>query len=291
MTPPRGERFYSFSDNPPQQGDILIGAVSRVIAHDGFSPPRWEMLDEHRATLAPARRAGQVEVPALQVAAGRGLVMICSHDCGLDKEFNAVLDRLTSPHAEELHDEAQAVAEAEAREDLDRNFTVSPLVRPEDVTVAGTPVDRALLMAGRVVGYLPVPPLVIAGRNVIPESVVDLAYRATIDRFAYTQRITSISEEARERLRFALARLDVLRTPSLETQLADAVGQEISSAQVSRKNPLVVELVLRDGSRIELLMKPGSPPRSARARTSRSATGSTSSSLPEPGVTVDRQST
>ena len=44
--------------------------------------------------------------------------MICSHDCGLDKEFNAVLDRLTSPHAEELHDEAQAVAEAEAREDL-----------------------------------------------------------------------------------------------------------------------------------------------------------------------------
>ncbi|MFM9134317.1 MAG: hypothetical protein ACKOT0_02585 [bacterium] len=266
MTSPSAERFYSIADDPPQQGDILIGAVTRVIAEDEFTPPRWEMLDEHRATLAPAQRAGHVTVPALQVAGGRGLVMVCSHDCGLDKEFNAVVNRLMDPAGANPRGEDQAVAEAEAREDLDRSFTVSPLVRPEDVTVAGEPVDRALLMAGRVIGYLPVPPLVVEGREVIPESVVDLAYRATIDRFAYTQRITSISEEARERLRFALARLDILRTPTLEAQLAYAVGQEITSARVSRENPLVVELILGDGSKIELLVKPGSPRPSTRAR-------------------------
>lgn len=271
MSRPDPLRFFSSTDEPPQQGDILLGAVSRIVADDTFAPVRWIALDEHQATLAPAEQVGKLEIPALRVAAGRGLLMVCSHDCGLDKEFNAAVDDLMDSEGAHRLDETGAMAVAEARDDLDRNFSVSPLVDPSQVTVAGQPVDRGLLMGGHVIGFLPVPALVVSGRTVIPESVVDLGYRATLDRLAYAQRITCISEEARESLRFALARLDVLRTPTLELQLSRAVGQEITSAKVSKKNPLVVELLLADGSKMQLLKKPGSPESSLRSRTSRSA--------------------
>lgn len=255
------QAFYSVPDEAPQQGDILVGAVSRVVGDDGYTPERWQALDEHRALLAPSQAAGTALVPALRVAAGRALVMVCTHDCGLDKEFNAVVDELTKP-----------------REDLDRSFTVSPLVDPSTVLVAGKPVDRGLLMGGHIVGYLPVPELRVGDAVVVPESVVDLTYRSTLDRTAYTQRISCISEPARERLRFALAKLDVLRTPSLEVQLSAAVGQKITTAKVSKSNPLVVELTLADGSRIELLKKPGSPAPGPTSRTKRSVRGDRSQS-------------
>ncbi len=54
-------------------------------------------------------------------------------------------------------------------------------------------------------------------------------------------------------MRFALAEVDVLRTPSLEVQLSVAVDQQIPSAKVSKSNLLLVELTLADGSHIELL--------------------------------------
>ncbi len=263
MTAPSVDEFYSTDDLPPQQGDVLLASVSRVVARDRFAPPQWRVLDEYHGTLSASSFAGSIEVPALEVAAGRALVMVCSHDCGLDKEFNAVLDRQGSQDHE-------AIALVEQRDDLDRTFSVSPLVAPESVRVAGEVVDRGLLMAGRVIGYLPVPEFVVNGRVVIPESVVDLTYRATIDRLAYTQRLTCVSESTRERLRYALARLDVLRTPTWEAQLAEAVGQEILSVRVSKKNPLIVQLRLADGSSVELLQRPGSPQPGGSSRTRRS---------------------
>lgn len=257
----------------PQQDDILLGAVSRVVGDDGYAPDRWQALDEHQAVLAPARAAGPALMPALRVAAGRALVVVCTHDCGLDKEFNAVVDELIKPTDSQRIDERTAQSMAEAREDLDRCFAVSPLVDPSTVLVAGRPVDRGLLMGGSIVGTLPVPELRVGDAVIVPESVVDLTYRSTLDRTAYTQRITRISEPARERLRFALAKLDVLRTPSLEVQLSVAVGQQIVSAKVSRSSPLLVELTLADGSRIELLKTPGSPGPGPASRTRRSVPG------------------
>ncbi|MHB1511195.1 MAG: hypothetical protein ACYCST_18520 [Acidimicrobiales bacterium] len=262
--------LYSDQDGPPAQGDILLGAVARVIADDGFCPPRWQLLDEFTAELAGARDP----FPALRVAGGRGLVMVTTHDCGLDKEFNASLDRLeidVDLDAGTVETGLEgAIAQAEDDPTLDRSFLVSPLVAPETVEVAGEIVDQGLLMAGRVVGYLPVPPLVVEGFELVPASVVDLSYRTTLDRFAYVRRLTSISEAGREQLRYALARLDVLRTPTLESQLAAAVGQRIQSARVSKQNPLMVTLVLADGSKLELLRRPASPTADPPSRSRRS---------------------
>ncbi|MBU6245298.1 MAG: hypothetical protein KGP12_08800 [Actinomycetales bacterium] len=235
------------------QCDILLGAVSRVVGDDGYAPDRWQALDEHQAVLAPARAAGPALMPALRVAAGRALVMVCTHDCGLDEEFNAVVDELIKPTDWERIDERTAQSMAKARDGFDRSFAVSPLGDPSTVLVAGRPVDRGLLMGGHNVCFLPVPELRVGDAVMVPEPVVDLTYRSTLDRPAFTQRITCISEPAMEPLGFALARLDVLRTPSLEVQLSVAVGQQITSAKVSRSNPLLVDLTLADGSRIELL--------------------------------------
>jgi hypothetical protein len=123
-------------------------------------------------------------------------------------------------------------------------------------------------MSGHVVGYLPVPALIVSGATLIPEAVVDLNYRTTLDRLAYAQRLSCISEPARDRLRYALARLDVL--PTLESQLSDAVGQRVVKARVHKKNPLMVQLTLEDGSVLELLKTPGSPRPGPTSRTRRS---------------------
>ncbi|MHB1711711.1 MAG: hypothetical protein ACYCV7_09945 [Acidimicrobiales bacterium] len=269
MSGPAADEFYSTADEAPQQGDIFLAAVARIVADDDFTPQRWRELDEVHAELAPPLPAGALTLPALRVAAGRALVMVTTHDCGMDKEFNAVVDALVDPVGPGL-EEAAAVVAAEERVDLDRSLQVSPLIDPATVEVSGIPVDQGLLMSGRIVGYLPIPALVIDGTTLIPEAVVDLNYRTTLDRLAYAQRLSCVSETARERLRYALARLDVLRTPTLEAQLSDAVGQRVVKARVHKKNQLVVQLTLEDGSVLELLKRPGSPPAGPTSRTRRS---------------------
>jgi len=244
------DEFYVRADPPPQQGDILIGTVVRVVAGGELFPRRWAALDQAVSELLPAGPDG----PALRVAAGRELVMVTTHDCGLDKEFNARVRRLAEAGADE-HD---ATAQAEVATELDRSLQVSPLIDPALVTIDGVPISSGQLMAGKVVGYLPVPALDDGGQELIPESVVDLSYRATVDRLAYTARVASVSEFARQALRYSLARLDALRSPLVELELADAVGQRIKKARVAKGNQLVVELTLEDDSVLRLLQQPGS---------------------------------
>lgn len=259
MSIPAPADFYSTIDEAPQQGDILLASVTRVVAGDDFAPPRWTILDEARATLLPERSlTSGVILPTLRVAGGRALVMVTTHDCGLDKEFNAVVADLMTRDENPLS-EQHAMTTAEKRIELDRSFQVSPLLHPTTVDMAGKLVDQGNLMSGRIVGYLPVPELVVGGTTIIPASVADLNYRTTLDRLAYPQRLSCVSEATRERLRYALARLDVLRTPTLEAQLSAALGQAVVKAKVHQKNPMVVQLTLEDATVLELLKKPGSP--------------------------------
>jgi hypothetical protein len=110
-------------------------------------------------------------------------------------------------------------------------------------------------MAGRILGYLPVP---ASDDGLVPEAVVDLTYRCTLDRLDIA-RIACVSDEVRAQLRFALARLDSLRSPEIGFRIEEVIGKEIADVVIPKSNPLVVELHFLDGTMIELLQRPGEP--------------------------------
>lgn len=236
--------FYAGTDGPPQQGDILLAGVSRLVAEDRYTPPQWSPLDAFDVTI-PGRSD---DAPDLRLAAGTSLVMVTSHDCHFDKEWNRRRSQLIKSG---LTEEA---AGREASEDptLDRTFTASPLLRPDNLDV-----DRGNLMAGRMLGYLPVP---ASADGLIPEAVVDLTYRVTLDRLDIV-RLACLSPAARAQLRHALARLDALRSVSVGFEIEAVVGRHIASVTFPSANPLTVRLHLDDGTTIELLQQPSDPTR------------------------------
>lgn len=236
------DQFFVPADGPPQQGDILLAGVARLVAEDWFTPPQWSRLDAYDvAVSSPAGEHGD-----LRLVTGPALVMVTSHDCHFDKEWNrrrAALIREGVPEAD---------ADQLAGEDtsLDRSFTASPLLRPDDLDV-----DRGNLMAGKVVGYLPVP---VSADGFVPEAVVDLTYRVTLDRLDIV-RVASISAAARAQLRYALTRLDSLRAVEVGFEIEAVVGRHIEAVTFPSANPLLVRLELDDRSMIELLQQPTDP--------------------------------
>ena len=246
-----------------QQGDILIVPVTRV-SFGALSPSQWQTLDQE---LVPVI-AAQDHRPEVRSFSGWSLAMVTTHDCGLDKEFNVRLKQLEEEGEDATEDLLTSI---EDDDELDRFLQVSPLVEPGAVKQAGVVVDQVPLLAGTMVGYLPVPELVVGEEQLVPAAIVDLNYRATIDRLTQVTRVTSISDAARTQLRYVLARTDALRTPTLEFELSSIIGKTITKARVSKRNPLTVELTLNDETKIALMQVPGSPSSGGPARTSRSA--------------------
>jgi hypothetical protein len=148
-----------------------------------------------------------------------------------------------------MHSE-EAEREAESDVSLDRGFNASPLIYPEDPGL-----DRGNLMAGRTVGYLPVP---ASSDGLVPESVVDLTYRVTLDRLDIV-RVACVSDVTRAHLRYALARVDTLRATSLGFDVEAVIGRHIEEVTIPRANPLLVRLVLEGGEILELLQQPAEP--------------------------------
>lgn len=239
MTP--ADEFFDDDAGPPRQGDILLAGVARLVAEDRYTPRAWGSLDA--AEVA-------VDLPnpgdPLRLATGPALVMVTSHDCHFDREWNRLRRSLIGRGL----DEEVATLRANADETLDRTFTASPLVTPDDI-----PVDRGNLMSGRMVGYLPVPPSV---DGLVPEAVVDLTYRATLDRLDIV-RVACISRTARAQLRYALARLDSLRATTVGLDLEAVVGRYIERVTFPRRHPLCVRLHLDDGQHVDLLQQPAEP--------------------------------
>lgn len=237
------DSFYAPEAGGLQQGDILLSGVSRITADDNFSPSQWEQLDAHQILVEGAKPNHN----ALRLFSGFALVMVTSHDCQLEKQWNRHRSELLA----QGHSEAEAEAAADADATLDRTVVASPLIEPDDLAS----VDRGNLLGGHIVGYLPVPRSVDGN---IPECVVDLTYRCTLDRFDVV-RVASLTSLGRSQLRYALVRLDALRTPHLDFEVESVIGHRIEKATVPRKDPLTVRLSLDDGRVIELLQQPGEP--------------------------------
>lgn len=242
--------YYAAPDHLPalQQGDFVLAPIVRVESPAG-RPSRWSTLDQADLPVT----VGGAGLDWYRVKSGYSVVMVTTHDCQLDKEFLQFykeLRRLQIP-------KAQAVEEAELNEDLDRFINVSPLL-PLDSFRA----KRDALFRNEVIGCFPVPPKVEYG---IGETVVDLTFKSTIERHLVVERLAVLSEEARTDLRYALARLDALRTPAIGFELENAVGKRIQSVRpASRAGGIVLELAT--GEELELLHRPAEVARGGAER-------------------------
>jgi hypothetical protein len=200
-----------------------------------------------------------------RLEAGWGPVIVVSHDCQLDKEFNRRYRRLRT----EGKSTADATALAEADPALDRWVMVAPIL--DLATVAESPADEQLAAAasrGEVVGMFPVPDHPDRG---IVAGVADLTWVSTIDRHTVVARLASIGARARGEFRLALARTAALRTPELGFVLEDIVGDRIEAAEQVDSSTLTVELTLRRNGTIRLLAQPGEPPAGGPQRSEASA--------------------
>ena len=84
------EPAYLPANGPLNQGDILIAPVARISASDRFVPDRWDRLDQTEVTVDRSELGEE----AIHVMSGRALVMVTSHDCHHDKEWNTERNRL-----------------------------------------------------------------------------------------------------------------------------------------------------------------------------------------------------
>ncbi len=232
------DEFYEWHEQP-RQGDIVLSGISRIIAEDHRSPSQWESLDAHFVQIDDAWDDGK----PLGIAAGIGLAMVVTHDCQLDKEWNQRVRELQKGGMAE----EQAGLEAASDPTLDRTLVVSPLVDPDEIRGG-----RGNLLAGKVIGYLPVP---AHPEDLVEECVVDLTYQCTVDRLDVIK-VASISEAARKRLRYALIQLDALRTAELGFEIEAIVGRTIREVEIPARDPMAIRIQLDNGQVIELLQQP-----------------------------------
>ena len=235
---------YEAGEGPLKQGDVLLAPVARVCASDVFLPDKWDRLDQTEHTVDRST-LGESDI---HVFSGRSLVMVTTHDCHHDKDWNRERKRLMGMGIDP--DLASTLAEEDDK--LDRAFQASPVVPLDDFDAE----RRRDLIAGRVVGYYPLPS---PPDGSFPDSVGDLSYRCTIDRKAIEERRWGLSLQARARLRFAIARFDSFRTFELTEQLEAAIGKTINDVKVGSGGQLTVELVLDDGTTLQLVHSPSEP--------------------------------
>ena len=249
-----GTGIYRPSEGPLNQGDILVAPVARAAAADFLVPDRWDRIDQNEHIVGHPHTSADAD-ENICVLSGRTLVMVTSHDCHHDKEWNVERARLIRSG----HSVSEAEELAESDPTLDRTFQASPLVPLSDIE----PDRRGNYEAGRVVGFFPLPE---PPDRSFPPSVVDLTYRCTIDRLAITARRWCITPQARDRLRHAIARFDSFRSFQLAETIEEAIGKSIADVSVDSTRPLAVNLILNDGSVLQLVQPPIEPEPSGRSR-------------------------
>jgi hypothetical protein len=232
-----------------QQGDICFAPIARLQSSTPPRAPVWEPLDQ---VALPVDSMSQHE-PALTAHVGYTAVMVTTHDCQMDKEAQALYARLRRQRPPLA--KTEAVARAEEDPELDRFVTVVPLV-PVDWLRTG----EQHLLSGDTTGYFPVPAWVERG---IIGGVADLTCPTTIDRHLLIRRMASLTDDARGRLRLALARLSAFRSPEIGFEIEAAVGRRIIGVHRVGHSPLEIVLELETGSDVRLILQP-EPPRPKR---------------------------
>lgn len=251
MAGPTAAEFFEPQTRPQlSQGDIVL-SPSTILWSETARPPL------NFGTPAPPQLGGSVTVPVwddygvvpLTVAEARwSPVMILSHDCELDKEFNRRVEQLIK----EGRTESEAIDIATADESLDPHVVVSPLIPYADVP---TELHAAIRDASRI-GFIPVPAAPAFDNE---EFLVDLSRVSTVERRLINRfgKVASLTDDARGAVQFKIAEAFATRSLSTLDHIEGLIGQRIAGIETYRKTAKATSLVLRleDGNSIHMEIK------------------------------------
>jgi hypothetical protein len=200
-------------------------------------------------------------VPDITIGNTFGLVLVISHDCEIDKEWNEWVEARIA----EGMPEDQAEADADTRAELDARILVAPLL-PYEPAVLPERAWEAVRHAQKI-GYFPLPAIAAYGgaEFVVHLSRVCVIERALLDR---RTRLISLTEEARQLLRFKLAEALSSRNLSVLGKLEAAVGHRIDDVRAlkQRRSDVTAALVFDDGTELQVGVRAESGPAGTAAR-------------------------
>jgi hypothetical protein len=276
MRIPPGVEFYATEAEAPPgiaQGDIFLCPVGALLAAEGRevppgTPPTPGVDDIGvpfvvRAWEPPAED-GRLWAPAAVHEGRWGPVMVITHECDLQKDFNA-LGRICA------REEGLTVEEVEQRLarrlDLDRYAVVAPVLSYDELRQQWPPELRTDQREGDVrrgtrMDFFPLP---AHPAGLLSDSVVSFVRMGTIERglLECAQRIASLSEPARAVLRYKLGSQLSIRDASVLSEIEAAVGQRIVRTAVTpippskgRKKQVSVVLHLENGDVLHLQGEP-----------------------------------
>jgi len=171
--------------------------------------------------------------PPVNAVAGWTPIMVLTHDCELDKEFNEHVSQYLRDHPGVS--EEDVVAMISPRADLHRHAQVAPLLPCDDAVVPA--VRHGGIRQARKIGSVPVPAMPAYG----------------IARHTH-HKVASLSETARQLLRFKLAEALASRNVALVRTLEAALGRTSVEVRAikSRNTTATVGLILDDGSEVQV---------------------------------------
>lgn len=247
------DSFYLPEPRPLlSQGDVYLAPTTIVWSEEAFQaipliPPAPEEPGALVFTPAWARASSPLAPPVVTLATRWAPVLVLSHDCEIDKEFNEQVDALVR----EGVPEAAAMAQAGGDPELDRYILVSPLLPYDEQELAAARWDA--VRAGKKIGYFPLPPIPAYEDA---EFFVHLSRICTVERrlLSPEYKAASLAEQARSLLRFKIAEALSSRNISVVSKLEAAIGQRITDVRTMKvkRQDATVMLVLEDGSEVQV---------------------------------------
>lgn len=230
-----------------RQGDIVLApsALLLPLGNRDLSAPRSglnRLGEAQRLALWESR--GDMVSPDVSVEVRFSPVLVVSHDCELEKDFNERVRELIDAG----RSEAEAVAQAEADPTLDPYVVVAPIV-----PYASVPERRhGGIRNGQRIGYLPLDRLPGDGGDYL----VDLGRLCTVSVELLPQRakVASLDTDSVYELRYKLSEAYAIRDLAVLQELERLTGRTIIRAVALPKSSkkASLQLHLDDGEIVHL---------------------------------------
>jgi hypothetical protein len=230
-----------------RQGDIVLAPSAVLVApgHRDLAPPRrgpQRLGDVQRLALWDGDAGSHS--PDLTAEVRFSPVLVLSHDCDLEKDFNErVRELLAAGRTEE-----EAVAEAEADPSLDPFASVAPLLPYSDAPVR----RHAGIQSGQRIGAFPISNLPQDGGDYFVD--LGLVCTVSVELLPQAGKIASLGAESVAELRFKLSESFALRDLAVLQELERLAGRTIVRATALPRSgkKTSLQLFLDDGDVVHL---------------------------------------